>query len=75
MYSALVLIPCFQALRFERALVPVKCLWNAAQPRYHWFYDVGSFLGVLARQQPVTEDRTRLRVIDLRPSHRLKPLA
>ena len=37
MYQGLLLFPCFPALRFERALVRVKRLWNVAQPRYHWF--------------------------------------
>ena len=63
MNSALLLFACFEALRFERALPGVKRLWNAAQPKYHWFYDVASVLGVLARQHPVTEEQAGLRCI------------
>ena len=63
MYSALLFFSCFQALRFVRALVFVRRLWNAARPKYHWFYDIASLLGVPARQQLVTEEQARLRCI------------
>ena len=63
MYSALLLFPCFQAFCFERELVPVKRLCDAAQPKYHWFYGVATLLGMLAKQQPVGEEQARLSCI------------
>ena len=63
MYAALMLFPCFQALCFEKALARVKRAWNAAHPKYHWFYDVSSLLTVIARDVVSTEEDARLRCI------------
>ena len=47
-YSACLLIPGFQSLRFNPLLTPVKKLWNKGGPKYASFWDASPVLQHLA---------------------------
>jgi hypothetical protein len=64
LYSAWVMFPPCQQLRFETALKPAKQAWNASKPKYDWFFDVGPLFQIF-KNNPllVTEEAVRLRAI------------
>jgi hypothetical protein len=60
-YSALVLFPHLQALRFHQALVPYKKLWNCNVQKYASFWSAGDVLQALAATQLKPGDVAALR--------------
>ena len=63
-YSALLMMPCTQQLRFEPTLRSLKQQWNQSVPRYDTFYRVDIILqAILDKPSPRTEEQVREHLI------------
>ena len=63
-YSALMLLPCCQHLRYETCLRPLKRQWGASKPKYSTFYEVEPLLGeMLNAPLPTSEEGVRERLV------------
>ena len=49
-YSALLMIPGWEQIRFSSLLGPCKRSWNASQPKYSTFLDAWAVLKILSQQ-------------------------
>lgn len=63
-YSALILLPPCQQLKWETLLSKTKRGWNVSRPKYSTFFDVEPILSKFARAPiPCSEEEIRLRLI------------